>query len=141
MVAVAVFPPNNDPCPNTEVLLLCPKAGALLCPKMLVPVFAPELVLLDPNENELALVELLDPNSPPPPLLDAGAGAVLGAGVCPNPPPDPPPNANWPKLKLLAEGNPDDVDCPKTGFPKVEAVEVVPNPVDPNAGLEEVLTA
>lgn len=140
---MAVLVPNNDPCPNPEVLPLCPKAGALFCPKMLVPVFAPEPVLLDPNEKELALVELTEPNSPPPPplpppLLDAGAGVVLAAAVCPNP--EPPPNAVWPKVKPLAEPNATDGGCPKTGFPKLEVVEGAPNPEDPNAGAEEVLT-
>lgn len=136
---VAVLVPNNDPCPNPEVLPLCPNAGALLCPKMPVPVFAPELVLLDPNEKELALVELTEPNSPPPPLLlDTGAGAELTAAACPKP--EPPPNADWPKVKPAAEPNPTDAGCPKTGFPKLEVVEGAPNPEDPNAGVEEVLT-
>lgn len=109
---------------------------------MLVPVFVPELVLLDPNEKELALVELTELNSPPPPppppLLDAGAGAVLAAAVCPNP--ELPPNADWLKLKLLAVPKPTDAGCPNTGFPKLEVVEGTPNPEDPNAGVEEVQT-
>lgn len=140
VVAMVVFAPNNDPCPNPEAPPLCPKAGAPLCPKMLGPLLPPGLVLLDPNEKELALMEPTELNSPPPlppPLLDAGAGAVLTVAVCPNP--ELPPNAGWPKLNPLAEPNPTDAGCPNTGFPKLVVVEGTPNPEDPNTGVEEVL--
>lgn len=141
-MVVAALAPNNDPCPNMEVPPLCPNAGVLLCPKMLGPVFAPELVLLDPNEKELALVELTELNSPPPPLppplRDTRAGAVLATAAWPNP--EPPPNAAWPKPKPPVEPNLTDACCPKTSFPKLDVVEGTSNPEDPNAGVEEVLT-